>query len=66
MTPTTASSADAKNPMGYLNPTDFDATVNVLLSSKSDPVITKKPEDAWTGAVFQASKKYWDPAKTAN
>jgi NitT/TauT family transport system substrate-binding protein len=57
--------ADAKNPMGYLNPADFDATVDVLLSSKSDPVITKKPEGAWTAAVFQASKKYSDP-KAAN
>lgn len=43
---------------GYLDPADFDRTVNILLSVKSDPVITKKPDGAWTHAVFEASKKY--------
>ncbi|WP_300302434.1 ABC transporter substrate-binding protein [Ferrovibrio sp.] len=43
---------------GYLDPADFDRTVNILLSVKSDPVITKKPEGAWTHAIFEASKKY--------
>jgi len=36
---------------GKLNPADFDRTVNTLLSGGSDPVITKKPEGAWTHAV---------------
>jgi len=43
---------------GYLDPADYERTVNILLSVKSDPVITKKPEGAWTHAVFEASKKY--------
>lgn len=43
---------------GYLDPADFDRTVNILLSVKSDPVITKKPEGAWTHAIYEASKKY--------
>jgi NitT/TauT family transport system substrate-binding protein len=53
---------DAQKPLGYLNPADYERTVTVLLSSKSSPVITKKPEGAWTQAVYDASKKYWDPA----
>ncbi|HYM04399.1 MAG TPA: ABC transporter substrate-binding protein [Stellaceae bacterium] len=53
---------DSKNPLGYLDPADYERTVTVLLSSKSAPVITKKPEGAWTHAVYDASKKYWDPA----
>jgi NitT/TauT family transport system substrate-binding protein len=53
---------DAQKPLGYLNPADYERTVSVLLSSKSSPVITKKPEGAWTQAVYDASKKYWDPA----
>jgi hypothetical protein len=36
----------------------------VLLSSNSTPVITKKPEGAWTHAIFESSKKTWDPTKT--
>jgi len=36
---------------GKLDPADFDRTVNTLLSGGSDPVITKKPEGAWTHAV---------------
>jgi NitT/TauT family transport system substrate-binding protein len=53
---------DVQKPLGYLNPADYERTVSVLLSSKSSPVITKKPEGAWTQAVYDASKKYWDPA----
>src|SRR5579863_6917043 len=53
---------DSKNPLGYLEPADYERTVAVLLSSKSAPVITKKPEGAWTHAVYDASKKYWDAA----
>ena len=36
---------------GKLDPADFDRTVKTLLSGGSDPVITKKPEGAWTHAV---------------
>ena len=36
---------------GKLDPADFDRTVATLLSGGSDPVITKKPEGAWTHAV---------------
>ena len=53
---------DIQKPLGYLVPADYERTVSVLLSSKSAPVITKKPEGAWTHAVYDASKKYWDPA----
>jgi NitT/TauT family transport system substrate-binding protein len=40
--------------IGYLDEADFDRTVQVLLSGGSDPVITKKPEGAWSHAVFEA------------
>jgi NitT/TauT family transport system substrate-binding protein len=53
---------DIQKPLGYLNPADYERTVAVLLSSKSTPVITKKPEGAWSHAVYDTSKKYWDPA----
>jgi NitT/TauT family transport system substrate-binding protein len=53
---------DVQKPLGYLNPADYERTVAVLLSSKSTPVITKKPEGAWTHVVYDASKKYWNPA----
>jgi NitT/TauT family transport system substrate-binding protein len=53
---------DIQKPLGYLAPADYERTVEVLLSSKSTPVITKKPEGAWTHAIYDASKKYWDPA----
>ena len=36
---------------GVLDPADYERTVKVLLSSGSDPVITKQPEGAWTHAV---------------
>ncbi len=37
---------------GKLDPADYDRTVNTLLSGGSDPVITKKPEGAWTHVVI--------------
>ncbi len=37
---------------GKLDPADYDRTVKTLLSGGSDPVITKKPEGAWTHAVI--------------
>jgi NitT/TauT family transport system substrate-binding protein len=43
--------------IGYLDEADFDRTVQVLLSGGSDPVITKKPEGAWSHAVFEAMGK---------
>jgi NitT/TauT family transport system substrate-binding protein len=36
---------------GALVPADANRTVETLLSGGSDPVITKKPEGAWTDAV---------------
>ena len=42
---------------GYLDPADYQRTVKVLLSGGSDPVISKKPEGAWTHAVWDAMKK---------
>jgi NitT/TauT family transport system substrate-binding protein len=41
---------------GKLNPADYDRTVSELLSGGSDPVITKKPEGAWTHKVYDAMK----------
>jgi NitT/TauT family transport system substrate-binding protein len=43
--------------IGYLDPKAFDQTVDVLLAGGSTPIITKKPEGAWTHAV-------WDKAET--
>ncbi len=42
---------------GYLDPADFDRTVGILLSGASAPVISKKPEGAYTHAVFDAASK---------
>ena len=36
---------------GSLDPADFDRTVSTLLAGGSDPVITTKPEGAWTHAI---------------
>jgi NitT/TauT family transport system substrate-binding protein len=41
---------------GKLNPADYERTVAELLSGGSDPVITKKPEGAWTHKVYDAMK----------
>jgi len=40
---------------GKLDPADFDHTVSTLLAGGSDPVITKKPEGAWTHKVTDAA-----------
>lgn len=40
---------------GTLDPADFDRTVSTLLAGGSDPVITKKPEGAWTHAITDAA-----------
>ncbi|MEM8752218.1 MAG: ABC transporter substrate-binding protein [Pseudomonadota bacterium] len=36
---------------GALDPADYERTVQSLLASESDPVITKEPEGAWTHAI---------------
>ena len=41
---------------GKLDPKDYERTVATLLSGGSDPVITKKPEGAWTHSVYDAMK----------
>ncbi|WP_415008621.1 ABC transporter substrate-binding protein [Aestuariivirga sp.] len=41
---------------GTLDVAAADRTVETLLSGGSDPVITKKPEGAWTSAVTDAAK----------
>ncbi len=38
---------------GWLDPAAYDRTVAVLLSGQSDPVITKKPEGAWTHDIWE-------------
>jgi NitT/TauT family transport system substrate-binding protein len=38
---------------GVLDPADYDRTVKTLLSSGSDPVITKPPQGAWTHLVTE-------------
>jgi len=43
--------------VGKLDPADYDRTVDVLLANASTPVITKKPEGAWTHAVTDAAAK---------
>jgi len=43
--------------MGYLEPAAYDRTVAELMSGGSEPVITKKPEGAWSHAVFDAVGK---------
>jgi NitT/TauT family transport system substrate-binding protein len=43
--------------VGYLDPAEFDQTVNILLTGGSAPIITRKPEGAWTHSV-------WDKAET--
>ncbi len=51
---------DSKNPLGYLDVKDYERTVDELLAQK---IITKKPEGAYTHAVWDLSKKWFDPAK---
>jgi NitT/TauT family transport system substrate-binding protein len=40
--------------IGYLDPADYQRTVDVLLAGGSDPVITKAPEGAWSHKVWDA------------
>jgi len=46
-------SSDQPNGIGYLDPSDYNRSVNVLLSS-GDAVITKAPKGAWTHKVYEA------------
>lgn len=48
--------ADPKR-MGYLEPAAYERTVSELMSSGGDPVITKRPEGAWSHAVFDAASR---------
>ena len=41
--------------IGYLDPTAYQRTVDVLLSGGSDPVISAAPQGAWTHLVFDAA-----------
>ena len=43
--------------LGYLDPAAYDRTITTLLGSKSDPVITKKPEGAWSHKIWEAAQK---------
>ena len=43
--------------LGYLEPAAYDRTVAVLMSGKSDPVITRKPQGAWTHEVWNKGSK---------
>ena len=36
---------------GALDPADFERTVDILLAGETDPVITKRPENAWTHQI---------------
>jgi len=46
---------DDGHPLGYLEPGDFERTVEVLLSGDSAPVITEDPgEAAWTHEAWEA------------
>jgi NitT/TauT family transport system substrate-binding protein len=42
---------------GALSEADYERTVTTLLSAGSDPVITKKPEGAWTSAITDEALK---------
>src|SRR3954462_366058 len=41
---------------GKLDPRDYERTVATLMAGGSDPVITRKPEGAWSAAVTDAMK----------
>jgi NitT/TauT family transport system substrate-binding protein len=58
MTEITKLITETSNPLGYLNPLDYDKVVADLLASPVS-IISKRPEGAWTHAIYQASKKYW-------
>jgi NitT/TauT family transport system substrate-binding protein len=45
------------DPEGKLDVKDYDRTVAELMAGGSDPVITKKPEGAYSFAIYDAMKK---------
>jgi NitT/TauT family transport system substrate-binding protein len=40
--------------IGFLDPADYQRTVDVLLAGGSDPVITAAPEGAWSHKIWEA------------
>ena len=42
---------------GALDPADYERTVSSLMTGGSDPVITKKPDGAWTHVITDAALK---------
>jgi NitT/TauT family transport system substrate-binding protein len=49
---------ESSNPLGYLNPADYEKAVADLLAAPAS-IISRRPEGAWTHAIYEASKKYW-------
>jgi NitT/TauT family transport system substrate-binding protein len=45
-----------ENGLGWLDPAAFDRTVAVLMAGTVDPIITKKPENAWTHDIYDKAK----------
>ena len=43
--------------LGYLEPASYDRTVKTLMTGKSDPVISKKPTNAYTHKIWEAAQK---------
>ncbi len=43
--------------MGYLEPAAYERTVGTLMGGGSDPVISRRPEGAWSHAVFEAASR---------
>ena len=41
---------------GYLDEAAYDRTIETLMSGGSDPVITKKPEGAWTHEIIEKAQ----------
>lgn len=46
---------DGKDKDGYLDPAAYQRTVSVLMADKTDPVITKQPEGAYTHKIYDAA-----------
>ena len=42
--------------LGFLDPADYQRTVDTLLANASTPVITKEPEGAWTHEVWEKAQ----------
>lgn len=46
---------DGKDKNGYLDPAAYQRTVSVLMEDKTDPVITKQPDGAYTHKIYDAA-----------